>query len=675
MTDTATDVLQEPAETLPHRQVLVIIGALMLGMFLAALDQTVVSTALPTIVGDLHGASHLSWVVTAYLLASTVSTPLWGKLGDLYGRKVFFQAAIVIFLIGSALAGLSTSMIELIAFRAVQGLGGGGLMIGAMTIVGDVVSPRDRGRYMGLFMAMFGVTSIIGPLIGGFFVDYLSWRWIFYINIPIGAVALVVTAIALPAASKRVHHVIDYLGTALIALSATSLVLFTSLGGSTYPWGSPFVIGLAVAGVIFAILFALAERRAVEPIIPLPLFANRVFSAASAIGFVVGFAMFGALTFLPLFFQDVRGVSAIQSGLRLFPLMGGLLIASIGSGLLVSRWGRYKVFPVVGTAFMTVGLYLMSLIGVHTGAWAAAAYMGIFGFGLGLILQVLTVAVQNAVPYETLGTATSGVTFFRSIGGSFGTAVFGAIFANLLVSNVLSALHLKAAPPGFSLSADNPDAIRALPPAIQAGVVHGIAHTIQTMFLIGVPIAFVAFLLSWTLPEVPLRKAIRESEPAENLGLPAPRNSLDEVQRLLERAVNRENRRELYEMLAGRAGLELPPRACWLLYRVADRPDATVEEVAAHLQVDPERLHEGIDELEAADMIACVERSDGRQLELTGTGAEAIMRLTTARRDSLSELLEGWNPGEHPEVVAMIHELARALMADDHRLLADARAI
>ena len=401
---------------LPRRRILIIIGALLLGMLLAALDQTVVSTALPTIVGDLGGASRLTWVVTAYLLASTVSTPLWGKLGDLYGRKFFFQASIVIFLVGSALAGFSHTMLELIVFRAVQGLGAGGLMVGAQTIVGDVVSPRERGRYMGLFGAMFGVTTVIGPLIGGLFVEYLSWRWVFYINIPIGVVALFVTAATLPGQLSRIHRVIDYMGTALLALSATALVLFTSLGGTSYPWGSPTIISLGVAGVVLAVVFVWFERRATEPVIPLRLFKNRVFSAASAIGFVMGFAMFGALTFLPLFLQIVKGVSPTSSGLRIFPLMGGLLIASIGSGQIVSRWGRYKVFPVVGTACMSIGLYLMSFIGVATGAWVTAAYMFIFGVGLGLVMQVLIVAVQNAVSYEDLGVATSGATFFRMIG-------------------------------------------------------------------------------------------------------------------------------------------------------------------------------------------------------------------------------------------------------------------
>jgi EmrB/QacA subfamily drug resistance transporter len=653
--------------------VLVVIGALVLGMFLAALDQTVVSTALPTIVGDLHGASHLTWVVTAYLLSSTVSTPLWGKLGDQYGRKFFFQVAIVIFLIGSALTGLSHSMLELILFRALQGLGGGGLMVGSQTIVGDVVSPRERGRYMGLFMAMFGVTTVIGPLIGGLFVSSIGWRWIFYINIPIGAVALVVTSVALPGALSRVHRVIDYLGTALLALSATALVLFTSLGGTSYPWTSPLIIGLGVGGVVLGALFLIAERRAVEPVIPLHLFANKVFTAASAIGFVIGFAMFGALTFLPLFLQEVKGVSAISSGVRLLPMMGALFVGSIGSGMLVAKWGRYKVFPVVGTALTTLGLFLMSMIGVSTGAWTMAAYMAVFGLGLGLVMSVLVVAVQNAVPYEELGTATSGNVFFRMIGGSFGTAVFGAVYANLVVTNVLHALHLSRAPAGFSLNGDNPSAIHHLPLALQEGIINGIAHTVQTIFLIGVPIAFVSFILSWTLPELELRKSVRSTEPAEGLGLPEPRSSLGEVKRVLERAASRENRREVYETLSARAGVELDPRGCWLLYRMAEDPTITLAQVRARLTVQVDLLGPAVDSLVAAHLIETGPLEEGR-LVLTAAGRAASDALTAARRDSMTELLEGWDPEAHPEVVDLIRHLADELLADDEKLLADARS-
>ena len=341
---------------LSHRRVLTIIGALMLGMLLAALDQTIVSTALPTIVADLHGGSHITWVVTAYLLAATVSTPLWGKLGDQYGRKTFFQAAIVLFLAGSVLSGFSTSLAMLVACRALQGLGGGGLMVGAQAIVGDIVSPRDRGRYQGLFGATFGLASVVGPLLGGVLVDNLSWRWIFYVNIPLGAIALVVIASQVPGHLSRLHHDIDYAGIVTLSIGVTGLVLLTSLGGTTYAWGSLPIILMGAGGAVFLAIFAYIERSAKEPILPLHLFSNRTFSVASAVGFIVGFAMFGAILFLPLFFQVVKGANPTTSGLLLLPLMAGLLVTSIGSGQAISRTGRYRAFPIAGTAIMTLGL-------------------------------------------------------------------------------------------------------------------------------------------------------------------------------------------------------------------------------------------------------------------------------------------------------------------------------
>jgi EmrB/QacA subfamily drug resistance transporter len=489
---------------LSHRQILAILSGLILGMLLAALDQTIVATALPRIVGDLHGLAHIAWVTTAYLLASTVTTPLWGKLGDLFGRKYLFQGAIVLFLIGSALSGAAHSMMQLIVFRAVQGLGAGGLMVLAQASIADVVPPRERGKYQGYFGAVFGASSVLGPLLGGYITDNWSWRWIFYVNVPIGIVALVVTTIVLPNTIAKARPAIDYLGFVILAGAISCLVLFTTWGGGQYAWGSPVILALIAATIVLTAIFLAVERRAAEPIIPLRLFRNHTFDLASGVSFIVGLGMFGAIIYLPLFLQLVSGASATNSGLLMLPLMAGLLVASMASGQVITRTGRYKIFPIAGTAIATVGMVLFSTMDATTSRGLASAYMVVLGVGLGLVMQVMVLVTQNSVDRADLGSATATVSFFRSVGGSVGVSVFGAIFTSGLATNLAHDLPAKVAAALAETGGGSLQVVATLPPAQQLAYKTAFADALTTVFTYAAPIMAVAFLLAWLLKEVPL---------------------------------------------------------------------------------------------------------------------------------------------------------------------------
>jgi EmrB/QacA subfamily drug resistance transporter len=513
-----------PARTdsgyLSHRQILVVLTGLMSGMFLAALDMSIVGTALPRIVSDLGGLNHLSWVVTAYLLTSTASTPLWGKISDLYGRRPVFQTAILVFVAGSIASALADNMGMLIGSRALQGLGGGALMALALAIVGDVIPPRERGRYQGYFGAVFATSTISGPLIGGFFTDGPGWEWIFWINVPIGLAALVVTSLALRIPTVKRDHNIDYLGAAVIVASVTSILLYTAWAGGELGWADPYSLALLIAGILLIGVFVLVESRAKEPIIPLRLFSNRVFSPTVAFAAIMGLAMFGGIIFLPVYLQVVQGMSPTQSGLALLPMMIGVFTTSIGSGQLMTRTGRYKTYPIVGAAVVILGFLLLSRLDTDTPYWQVALFILVLGTGLGFTMQIVVTAVQNAVERRDMGSATSSVTFFRMMGGAFGAAIFGAVLANRLGGHLAAtAVDSAALPAGTDEAAiaNNVQAIQQLPPEIKAVVLDAWVRSVHDVFLVALPFTLVAFILAFFIPELELKRA-EPARPAEPEG-------------------------------------------------------------------------------------------------------------------------------------------------------------
>jgi EmrB/QacA subfamily drug resistance transporter len=654
--------LSSPGEgAVSRRQMNLVFVTVLIAMLLSALDQTIVATALPTIVGDL-GGGHLSWVVSAYLLADTISTVLAGRLSDQFGRKAILQVSAGIFIVASAMCGFAHGMTWLIAWRGIQGLGAGGLAVASSAVIADVIPVRDRARYQGALGAVFGVALVLGPLLGGFFTGHLSWRWVFLVNLPLGVLVMALAARTIPTIPRGERSSIDYAGIAFVSAGAAALTLALSWGGTDYPWDSTTVIGLFIGAAVALAGFVVVEAHAAEPILPLRLFRSPVFSVSVILAFIVGFTMLGALTFLPIYSQYVKGISPTASGLRTLPLVVGLLATSMLAGSVVSKTGRYKVFPIAGSLLMALGLWMLSRLTPDTGYWTLALDMLVFGAGIGSSMQVLTTIVQSTSDFRDLGVATAGVGFLRTLGSSFGTAIFGTIFTSALASRLAAAV---AASPGVPASAvTSPEALHRYPSARIAPILDAYSHALHVLFLAAVPVAIVATLTALFLKRTPLRGTAQAgaTDVGDGFGLPVGPDRVAQLEQAISRVIRSAGPDDRVA-IARRSGTHLDAASSWAVGVVAGRTayalDTDLRSIARRYQVPAPVLRPAFDAACEAGWL----NATADQITVTDAGRTELEHLAAGARSWLTDKLADWNAEDDPAFTVALRRIAREVVA------------